>query len=67
MKICYITSILEFLHRKKNIVLKNPKKVIFEKPKVIENALDTGHIHCHTPTDISLHYDIQQCNKCLNK
>jgi hypothetical protein len=33
---------------------KNPKKVIFYKPKMIENALDTSHIHCHTARDISL-------------
>jgi hypothetical protein len=43
------------------------KKVIFEKPKMTEIALDTSHIHCHTPTDKSLHYDTQQCNKCLNQ
>ena len=25
--------------------LENPKKVIFEKPKMIENVLDTSHIN----------------------
>jgi hypothetical protein len=49
MKTC--NTILELLHRTKYFVWKNPKKVIFEKPTMIQN---TSHIHCHLPRNRSL-------------